>query len=219
MKIHIYSLFRFFLVGLLYITMVIPATVSANTNIDKEAIEENGVEAFATIENIATGEKKYYNLITRDVYQNNNARDTTATASYEVFIPIESLGNPNSSNLKSTTSGEENTHGVTAKLSVVFQVNASNEMVKAIKVYGSWNPNSSLYYLSNRYVMLHSGSTSDGRRLEKYPSKNSFSYKTGWGYNYRIWGDARPRAISEARIHISGMSGSTYLITVNVPYS
>ena len=135
--------------------------------------------------------------------------------SYEVFIPIATASDIM---LADSTSGSQTSNGVTAKLTVEYEVNSTNEMVKAKKIYGSWTPSENFYYLSNRYVMLHAG-VGSGNKIEKYPTTNSFNYSTGWDFNYRYWGDVSPRGISEANIHISGMSGYNYKITVDVPYS
>lgn len=211
--------FKVVLVGILSIVMGLSISVNADAGTNQSANYDNSLEAVAIIENLSTGGKQYYELSSVSNCEQYSTNENSLTARYEVFIPIETpFDTLLSTNLLDTESGGNNTHGVKAKLNVVYQVDSTGEEVKAQKVYGSWTPNSTLYYLTNRYVMLHSGSTPAGKKLERYPNKNKFEYVTNWGYNFRVWGEARPRAISEAIIHVSGMS-STYKITVNLPYS
>lgn len=129
---------------------------------------------------------------------------------YEVFIPIEEAST------RDVDGSSKTTGGVTAKLYVDYDVNSTNEKVRLNKVYGSWVPGS-MYYLTNRSVSAHSG-VPYGKKISRTPSSNKFSYTTGWGYNLRIWGDSAPRAWSDAKINISGMT-ATKTIHVEFTYS
>lgn len=135
---------------------------------------------------------------------------------YNVYIPIESL---ESSGIipRDIQGGQTTSGGVTAKLYVDYDTNATNEQVRLNKVYGSWTPSDSMYTVTTRKVNAHSG-VGTGKSLAKTPTTNSFSYTTGWGYNYRVGGDAVPRAWSSAVIKISGMT-ATHTIKVEFTYS
>lgn len=138
---------------------------------------------------------------------------------YEIFIPEEKLNLNTSISPFSTESGSKNEGGVSAVLKVDYDVNSTNEKVRLNKVYGSWTPKSSNYKLSERMVTAHSG-VIWGKKITKYPSSNSFSYKTGWGYNDRVFDyNSAPRAQSSAKITIVGMSGSSHTIKINFVYS
>lgn len=154
-------------------------------------------------------------------YSNSNAdvNVLNIVEGYEIFIPEEKL-NPNMSILPfSTESGSKNEGGVSAVLKVDYDVNSTNEKVRLNKVYGSWTPKSSNYKLSDRMVTAHSG-VIWGKKLTKYPSSNSFSYTTGWGYNDRVFDyNSAPRAQSSAKITVVGMSGSSHTIKINFVYS
>lgn len=207
------SIFRFLVIVILSLSLVIPETVHAE--IMQDLNSKNVTVAIATVENLTTGEIQYYNLNKVSATKMYSTQDDSLTESYEVFIPLD---NPFIIRPLDNTGGTQTSYGVTATLNVEYEVNSTNEQVKAKRVYGSWTPSATFYYLENRYVMLHAG-TMSGNKIEKYPTQNSFSYTTGWGFNYRYWGDLSPRAISEANVRISGMSSYNYLITVDVPYS
>ncbi|PEA07008.1 hypothetical protein CON38_24890 [Bacillus cereus] len=173
-----------------------------------------------TITNDQTGESTVSILDPND--KNNNVKINSILSSnqskvvgYDVFVPIKT---PNSSKITplDDTGGSKNEGGVTARLNVNYDVSTNGEQIKLNKVYGSWTPSSSMYYLTNRTVNAHSGAV-HGNNLVNYPTSNTFSYTTGWGYNYFATGQGSPRAWSSAKINISGMT-STYTIKLEITY-
>ena len=198
---------------------------------DKTYASENVPESKAkiTITNDQTGETKVLSpKETKNALKVNSIKKFSALAAdseneglevgYDVFVPVNIPTSSGSGMTTADTDGSSKTAGgVTAKLYVNYDVSTNNEKVRLNKVYGSWTPSSSMYSLSNRYVEAHSG-TIYGKTIVKKPTSNSFSYPTGWGYNYRALGQASPRAWSSAKISISGMT-STYTIKVEFTYS
>ncbi|EJS63375.1 hypothetical protein ICY_05352, partial [Bacillus cereus BAG2X1-3] len=137
-----------------------------------------------TITNDQTGESTVSILDPND--KNNNVKINSILSSnqskvvgYDVFVPIKT---PNSSKITplDDTGGSKNEGGVTARLNVNYDVSTNGEQIKLNKVYGSWTPSSSMYYLTNRTVNAHSGAV-HGNNLVNYPTSNTFSYTTGWG--------------------------------------
>lgn len=134
---------------------------------------------------------------------------------HEIFAPIEGESSGDFSILDST-GGSKTAGGVTARLNVDYDLRAGQE-IRVNKVWGSWTPSSSMYYLTNRKVDLHSGSIIGNTLPTKSPSSNSFSYTTNWTWNNYATGQGSPRAWSSAIIRISGMT-ATYTITLDVVY-
>lgn len=171
-----------------------------------------------SITNNQTGETKVLDPITANHSTKINSiqsNDESVVVGYEVFVPIE---NSNSSGITplDVSGGSKTAGGVTARLNVDYDVSSNGEQIRLNKVYGSWTPSDSMYYLTDRKVEAHSGAIW-GKNLSKTPTSNTFSYTTGWGYNYFAGGQASPRAWSSTTIHISGMT-ATYTITLEITY-
>lgn len=148
--------------------------------------------------------------------------ENSSVTGYEVFIPIEgdtSLVESADSGMISILSdlGTVKTDGgVTARLNVNYDV--SGDKIRLNRLWGSWTPSSSMYSLSSRRAEAHAGvASSPVNKITKFPTTNSFSYTTGFGYNIFIGGQAAPRAWSSAVSSVSGMS-ATYTIKVEFTY-
>ena len=137
------------------------------------------------------------------------------TMTCSVFIPLES-NNEGIMPASTVTGGQENS-GVTANMAVNYDYDKTNNLLRVNSVSGSWTPSSSYYYLGNREVGAHAGSPNK-LVLNKYPTTNTYSYTTGWGYVPRYWDTFSARAWSEADIYISGMSGTAGHITVEFTF-
>lgn len=163
-----------------------------------------------TITNNETGETK---VIEDPISTSNTESKGKLVKGYEFLAPIE---DSNSSDFTTydNTGGSKTGGGVTANLYVDY--NISGEKIRVNKVWGSWVPSAQMYYLTNRKVDAHSGAVW-GSNLSKTPTANSFSYTTGWGYNYFAGGQSSPRAWTSAIAHVSGMS-TTYTITLEITY-
>lgn len=195
---------------------IIPGAKTHANATDDHVLNNSSVTV--TIVNDETGEEKVLDsdIVKQNAKQIYSKRNgDSIEVGYDVFIPIEELSDEIST--LTSTGGSQTEGGVTAKLYVDYDVSSNNEKVRLNKVWGSWSPSSSMYYLSTRSVNAHSGFPY-GNRLTKSPSSNSFSYTTGWGFNDRIWGDSAPRAWSSAKIHITGMT-ATHTINVEFTYS
>ncbi|WP_348921881.1 hypothetical protein [Enterococcus rotai] len=166
-----------------------------------EEVDNSVVNAYLIDE--ATGEIEDLQIkqVTPNVL-NRNTRGivTNQTDFYEVFAPIEIPENP----LARTTSGGNKTSGgVTARISVNYDVNS---------ITGSWFPTKNIYNISSRQAGVHSGFVAGAKNMTKYPGSNSFNYRMGWGYNTLLRGGNSPRAWMDCRIKVSGMGGSHKLV-------
>ncbi|MCR2045670.1 hypothetical protein NSA23_16430 [Anaerosalibacter massiliensis] len=181
----------------------------------------NNPEAIVTVINNETGEKNITKIkptVKKNNLTNIMSNDSKSfSTNYEIYVPIEdstSKITPALSEGKNKTSG-----GVTARLSVDYDVSANNQKVRLNRIYGGWTPSKPMYVVSNRSVGAHTGLAKGGKKISFKPTSNSFNRYTGWGYNYRIFGDAAPRAWSSAKIRVSGMSGTSHTIKIEFTYS
>lgn len=170
-----------------------------------------------SVTNDQTGETTLLNPIeTKDLIEVNSIKSDKESieVGYDVFIPLEKLY---SSDIIPfiDAGGSKNQGGVTARLNANYDVRGND--IRVNRVWGSWSPNSSIYYLSNRNVYAHAGSFM-GNNLSRSPDSNTFSYITGWDWNPRLSGDGAARAWSDAKVHVSGMEGSTYTIEVDFSF-
>lgn len=132
------------------------------------------------------------------------------TSTFEIFAPIEV---PEDSKLSRTSSGSNKTSGgVTAKINVNYDINSKGDQIRVNSYNGSWTPSSGMYVISGRAAGVHSGFVAGGKSMTKYPTGNSFNYKTGWGYNTRLLGGNSPRTWVDCVIKVSGMSGQHKLV-------
>lgn len=145
----------------------------------------------------------------------SSSSSANQTMTCSVFIPLES-NNEGIMPASTVTGGQENS-GVTANMAVNYDYDKTNNLLRVNSVSGSWTPSSSYYYLGNREVGAHAGSPNK-LVLNKYPTTNTYSYTTGWGYVPRYWDTFSARAWSEADIYISGMSGTAGHITVEFTF-
>jgi hypothetical protein len=203
-------------------TLLLFGFVSTSTSYASDELTDYGTSGVnkvkISITNNQTGETKVLDPITANRSTKINSiqsNDESVVVGYEVFVPIE---NSNSSGITpfDVGGGSKTAGGVTARLNVDYDVSSDGEQIRLNKVYGSWTPSDSMYYLTDRKVEAHSGAIW-GKNLSKTPTSNTFSYTTGWGYNYFAGGQASPRAWSSATIHISGMT-ATYTINLEITY-
>lgn len=191
------------------------AEATSNGAKDFGSLKDNEVKISVT--NNQTGEVTY--LQAEDIEITTNSVKSTSTGKevgYDVYVPISKIDpaliTPLDTDGRTKTEG-----GVKAKLFVDYDVSSDNERVKLKKVYGGWYPTHNMYYMTSRKVDAHTGALT-GKKLKETPSKDTFSYTTGWGYNDRVWGEAAPRAWSSAVIKISGMT-ATHTIKVEFTFS
>lgn len=190
---------------------------TASANEDSDEILTGGHEATVTITNDQTGEvtildpeETKKNLKIKKVKSKGEAK----SANFEIFVPIE---DPSLITPTLVSGGTKTAGGVTATLNADYNLRNSNQEIQLNRVYGTWKPSSSMYYLTNRTVNAHSGSVWGSSLSTKYPTSNIFGYSTGWGYNLFGGGDGSPRAWTSAKINISGMT-STYTISLQIVF-
>lgn len=107
---------------------------------------------------------------------------------------------------------------ITAKGTITYNKLGSKIRVSNFK--GSWSAPSSGYTISNRFIGGNASSQLDAAHtLKKYPSSNSFSYNTGWGYTDYVsaqdFGGAR--MFMSADYSYSGMAKMQIELEVKVP--
>lgn len=213
------------LLTLVFFGLLASTVYASEESPDSKLLNESQVKISVT--NDQTGETKILNPI--ETYNNVKVEsiesidvdeDTTIKrVGYSVFVPIESLESSDEGLITPfTVDGDfRDSGGVTATLYVDYNWNESDGEIKVNRLYGGWDPSSSIYYLSNREASVHSGILY-GEEVNLKPTSNSFSYTTGWGYNYaQTGGDFAPRAWSSAKVHISGMS-STHTIELDFTF-
>lgn len=173
------------------------------------------MSSYNRLELNSTGNK--FKVISSTFSQNNDdENEKSFTAGYEIFIPLQN--NENEISPMNIDGSSKDEAGVKAELYVDYDISANNEQVRVNRVYGSWKPGN-MYYLTDRVVGCHSGiNFYKPRRFEEKVYSNSFNFKLNWGYVDRTWGDASPRAWSEATVKVSGMGGS-HRIEIMFPFS
>ena len=132
--------------------------------------------------------------------EENSNQDVTAKATFKIPAEI----NPRFTDTSTTTTD------VTASISINY--GRQGDKIRVNKVYGSWKPATSMIEISKREVHYGDGVPLGGKSDHKYPTSNSFSYTTGWGWVdwYPASSDAMSgaRAFSSAVVSVPGMSGS-----------
>lgn len=189
-----------------------------------KADEASPPEAIAYLINDQTGEKTQLNVKdvspTEDLLNQFQLRsfsdETNLTKTYEVFTEI-----PDGTITTFDSSGGNKTGGgVTAKINVNYDISGTdkNKDIRVNSYNGSWTPSSKLYVVGSRVSGVHSGLITGGKNRQDKPTSNSFSYKTGWGYNVLIKGGNSPRAWMDCKISVSGMSGTSYTLSLEVTF-
>ena len=115
------------------------------------------------------------------------------TVGADLSIPSASLeairAGATSTTLKTGQASPDSTEGRVSGSSLLCRTNAEyylrtengQKQIKITRFYGSWSPQHSGMSVWNRKVICASQGTW-GPRITKYPSSNSYSYSTGWGY-------------------------------------
>lgn len=189
------------ILAMLLSIVILPIKAETNNDIltDEKllALTEN-VKVIATATNTKTGESLPVEItpLVPDImpYSDSNA----ITVGYEIFVPVED--GSSIMPLDSGSSSQERS-GATATMTVTFYLR--NEQIQVVGFSGGWSGSSDLYYFTGRNVGVTSGAL--GNRVDKYPTSNTFSYTTGWGYTTYVLGDVGPYAWSDATGWISGM--------------
>ncbi len=111
------------------------------------------------------------------------------------------------------------TKDISAAINVDYDLRASGQEVRLNRVWGSWTKKTSQISIWSREVHYGDQNTA-GHVGHKYPTANSYSYTTGWGWVEHDpqvpIGGAGGRAFSSAKYGISGMA--TFTIEVLVTF-
>lgn len=125
----------------------------------------------------------------------------------------------NNDKTRSSISSEQEKASIHAKVTLTYSISSDQNYIKVSKISGFWeciDDNYSMTF-SDRKVMVTDGVPMTGKVMNKYPTTNSFSYDTGWGYvdYYPNVADAMSgaRGSSEATGSIDGMGGSYTIFT------
>ena len=99
------------------------------------------------------------------------------------------------------------------KATITITYDRSGDKIRVTKVSGSWVPSTSQIFLNNREVHYGDGVPFGGHSAHQYPTNNTFSYTTGWGwvdwYPASSDGFSGARAYSSAVVQASGMASHT----------
>lgn len=123
----------------------------------------------------------------------SNGDSTNKTVAYEVVakIPVKA-DDLNNVITPFFVEGGYTELDATATLYINYDLSGDKEQIRINRVYGSWVSSSPYIHISDREVFYGDGVPLFGKSAAKYPSTNSFSYNTGWG-----WVDFYP-AVPEA---------------------
>lgn len=194
-----------FLVGVMMTTLSLNC-FAASTSPD--------LEVAAIMINNETGEKipvevEYSFSPTAQLFSLGGEKSYVAEATANFKLPSSGI-----KPLYTDTSTTEN--GVVATLSIHYD--RSGDDIRVNKVDGSWTPSSDWVYLNNREVHYGDGVPLGGNYAHQYPTTNSFSYTTGWGwvqwYPASATAMSGARAFSSAIVGISGMAHYTVEVFV-----
>lgn len=161
-------------------------------------------------------------ITTRTVPTESDSATYNLTNSYAEEVEIEFDIPELKDKMSRSSSDSSNNHGdFVAYLKINYQTSgtASLPTIKVTSVSGNWKCNATSYTarFENREVLVKQGNWLYDDTLVKYPTSNSFSYSTGWGYV-----DDLPKtdysgvyAFSTAKAIINGMGGG-YTLNVSI---
>jgi len=170
------------------------------------------INGAAKLTNLATGEVQEVELTninqTRADLGGNNYEQSIETT-FKIPSQIGPLADQG---------GDKDNGDVYAKISLNYDYISSSNQIRINTLSGYWTPQNSFILIDNRQTGCHNGVPIPfGRSITKYPTSNTFSYNTGWGYVDFYPGNppvSGVRAYSEARVIIPGM-GSGYTFTLD----
>ncbi|WP_099467713.1 hypothetical protein [Konateibacter massiliensis] len=141
----------------------------------------------------------------------NNISSETFSKTYTVTVEL-----PSSTGISIQSSAGGNKTENSVKAVGTINYTKSGDYITVSSCSGSWTPSISSLYMSDREVWLYSG-VPMGKYLEKYPTKNTFSYNTGWSKTLYYPGSSisGTRLFTSAVARISGMT-ATYTIELLV---
>ncbi len=208
------------------ILAVILIFVFGTSNVSAYETHETAVCNIKVIDNMSRKETNI--VITNENIESISYMRMINSGEMEVAYDVEfdlPISNEDKNPLtRDSVAAEQEEASVRAILKLRYSLANGGEEIKVTNVNGSWACTSSSYSMSfsNRVVSVNDGQSAWGNVLTQYPTSNSFSYDTGWGYVLKYPSSADgmsgARANSEAVATIDGMGGSyTIFVFVCVP--
>ena len=141
--------------------------------------------------------------------------DGSITESFEVEVVI-----PIDSKLRDVAGGTITEASCKTTLDITYYLRNNNQEIKITNISGGWYPTFSDVVVSEREAAVTDGGFPPFNKvLRQYPSKNTFSYDTGWGYMQYYPGSeyTGARGYTQATLTIPGMGGKYNLfMPVNI---
>lgn len=194
----------------LIVLMLMPVSAAAI-----EASDMADIVVFAVLTDEATGEKTSMpvNSITSQTSENSEDSFT------EEAIATFSFPQTGMQKRYSDTSITE----TDVKATVKINYDRSGDKIRVNSVSGGWVPSSTSIRIYNREVDYGDGAPfGASNSAHQYPTANSFSYTTGWGWvtYYPASSDAMSgaRAFTSASVEITGMSPHTIEVFVTATH-
>lgn len=191
----------------LALSAVLIMPISAANASERKPSGTDELQVSARVTNLDTGETKE---VPTEITDNGSGVAEVRVPEPQTRIPGVAL--------PATSVSQSLQNSVTARGTITY--NKLGGRVKVSNFKGSWSAPSSGYTISNRFVGGNASSQLDPSHvLKKYPSSNSFSYNTGWGYTDYVpaqdFGGAR--MYMSANYKYSGMSPMMIELEVKVP--
>lgn len=180
---------------------------------------------YVSITDSESGSKSNFEIIEEEIQTkyltNNRTRSTEGKyeTEYNTVIKINNLAIEEGIMPMSDVSTNHDEAYVRANLKITYTL--SGENIRVEKVSGSWTAlNGMPITFSNREVMVTNGGLLyiDDKTNKYYPTSNSFSYSTGWGYISKYPAITETgtgaRAYSEVDASVSGMGNNKHTVFV-----
>lgn len=171
------------------------------------------IKGVATVTDLTTGDVQNIELTDNELNTFNVEKiGNNYNQSVNVNFKIPQIG------VMSDDGTDKGNGDVSANLSLNYDYDQSQGTIRINRLYGYWVPSNQFIMVDSRATGCHDGRPVGGKSLTKYPSSNSFSYSTGWGYVTYYPPEnlfSGPRAYSDARIIVPGM-GSGYMLNLNL---
>jgi hypothetical protein len=199
---------KYFLLALtLFFSFMLPMQAGAKELKDDSFI----ISGAAKLTNLETGEVQEVELTdinkSTRVYLGGNNYEQSIETKFKIPSEISSF----------STGGADRDNGdVSANITLNYDYSSSTNEIRINVLSGSWTPQNSYIVIDNRKAGCHDGRPS-GNSITRYPTSNTFTAFTGWGYVPYYPGSppvSGVRAYSEARVIVPGM-GSGYTLALD----
>ena len=194
------SIFTLFTFG------TVPIQAAENYN---EYEDNQTVKVVTTLKNLETGDvQSEVSFIEAQPIQTRTVgNEETFVAHAESFVCI---GENNNLVIKPAASAGDyrNEYGMKTEVNVEYQLNGEN--IKIIRHYGKWTPNSSIYYMTDRYAWIAEANVF-GLGDKYYPTSNTYNRVVNWPYVKKYYDDGAIRAGNTGYVNVVGMTAKQEL--------